>query len=45
MAVAYLLLGGNQGETQNTFIRTIELIKLRIGAIKTQSSIYKTAAW
>ncbi|MBW6482278.1 MAG: 2-amino-4-hydroxy-6-hydroxymethyldihydropteridine diphosphokinase [Vicingaceae bacterium] len=40
-----LSLGGNQGDVNQTFIETKQLIEKNIGLISKSSSLYKTAAW
>lgn len=42
---AYLLLGGNVGETKKLFNSAIEFIEKSCGRVSTQSSLYKTEAW
>ena len=45
MNTAYLLMGGNIGDTLQTFEAAKELIKTSCGPIVQQSSVYQTAAW
>lgn len=40
-----LLLGGNVGNVTETFLNCKTKIKLQIGEIKQESSIYESAAW
>lgn len=42
---AYLLLGGNLGEVQQTFSAAKSLIKSNIGDVIQSSSIYKSEPW
>lgn len=42
---AYLLMGGNVGDTSETFQRASIMIEERCGPISKKSSIYKTAPW
>ncbi len=41
----YLLLGGNQGNTEQILQSAHALIKLKIGAVIAVSPVYETAAW
>lgn len=41
----YLLLGGNQGNTEQILQSAYELIKLKIGTVTAVSPVYETAAW
>jgi 2-amino-4-hydroxy-6-hydroxymethyldihydropteridine diphosphokinase len=43
--IVYILLGSNQGNSQQNLANACNLIKERIGLIQTKSSIYRTAAW
>src|ERR1700741_5312741 len=45
MNKAYLLLGGNLGEREQTLARARELINEQCGHIISSSSLYETAAW
>ncbi|TCD12013.1 2-amino-4-hydroxy-6-hydroxymethyldihydropteridine diphosphokinase [Pedobacter frigidisoli] len=42
---AYLLLGGNLGNREESLLSAIKLINDNIGEIETTSSLYETAAW
>ncbi len=41
----YILLGGNQGDVKETFIRAMLLIGERAGDIMAQSPLYQTEPW
>ncbi len=41
----YLLLGGNQGDVQQSLIQAQTIIAERIGPVTAVSSLYQTAAW
>lgn len=41
----YLLLGGNQGNTEQILQSAQAFIKLKIGAVTAVSPVYETAAW
>ena len=41
----YLLLGGNQGDVQQSLALAQTIIAERIGAVTAASSLYRTAAW
>jgi 2-amino-4-hydroxy-6-hydroxymethyldihydropteridine diphosphokinase len=45
MNIAYLLIGGNQGDRSAYLQETIRRIETRDGRIVRQSSVYETAAW
>ncbi len=45
MTEAYLLLGGNIGNTPNIFEKTVSRIGERIGTIHQKSSVYRSPAW
>ncbi|MBS1579879.1 MAG: 2-amino-4-hydroxy-6-hydroxymethyldihydropteridine diphosphokinase [Bacteroidetes bacterium] len=45
MQSAYLLIGGNLGNTEQNLQTAIDLINKQCGIIINKSSIYKTAAW
>ena len=45
MNKAYVLMGGNVGDTKTTFQRAIELLQAVCGTIVRASSIYQTAPW
>ncbi|HIX53972.1 MAG TPA: 2-amino-4-hydroxy-6-hydroxymethyldihydropteridine diphosphokinase [Candidatus Sphingobacterium stercoripullorum] len=41
----YILLGGNQGNTEAIFHKAIMMLQSDVGTINKVSSLYKTAAW
>jgi 2-amino-4-hydroxy-6-hydroxymethyldihydropteridine diphosphokinase len=43
--IVYLLLGSNLGEREVLIREAIDLIGLRVGKVKLESSLYETAAW
>ncbi len=43
--LAYLLLGGNQGNIQNIFTRAIDMLGVSAGCIQDISPLYKTEPW
>jgi len=45
MYIAYLLLGSNLGDSLKYLTDASNLISSRIGTIKAQSSLYRTASW
>lgn len=45
MNKAYLLTGGNTGDSKFYLTKAIELITARCGVIKKKSALYQTAAW
>jgi 2-amino-4-hydroxy-6-hydroxymethyldihydropteridine diphosphokinase len=45
MNISYLLIGGNEGDRVGTMVLARERIAARTGAIRSQSSLYETAAW
>ncbi|MBS1639877.1 MAG: 2-amino-4-hydroxy-6-hydroxymethyldihydropteridine diphosphokinase [Bacteroidetes bacterium] len=45
MQSAYLLIGGNLGNTEQNLQTAIDLINKQCGIVINKSSIYKTAAW
>ena len=45
MSKTYLLLGGNIGDTEMIFLKTISSLETNCGNILKKSSIYKSEAW
>lgn len=45
MNKAYLLIGGNVGDTIKIFHKVVELLSKQVGNIVVKSSIYRTAPW
>ncbi|MBC7826689.1 MAG: 2-amino-4-hydroxy-6-hydroxymethyldihydropteridine diphosphokinase [Chitinophagaceae bacterium] len=45
MNKAYLLMGGNVGDTMNNLQQAIELLNKECGTIVQKSSVYETAPW
>lgn len=45
MGIAYLLLGGNQGDPIQVLSKAKKLVSERIGKIDSESSFYKTQPW
>ncbi|MBL4625769.1 MAG: 2-amino-4-hydroxy-6-hydroxymethyldihydropteridine diphosphokinase [Flavobacteriales bacterium] len=45
MNAVYIIIGGNQGDVQETFGRVKKELEERIGSFVNQSAIYKTASW
>lgn len=45
MNTAYLLMGGNMGNTRRIFCRVTEDLRKQNIFVKRHSSLYKTAAW
>lgn len=45
MAQLFLLLGGNLGDKQQLFAKTLEMIASDVGTITAQSAVYETEPW
>src|SRR5688572_29234712 len=45
MNKAYLLMGGNVGNTKTTFLDAIEILEAECGIVAQRSSLYNTAPW
>lgn len=45
MSLVYLILGGNRGNTEEIFLRAIDLVTSNIGPITGRSSLYKSEPW
>lgn len=45
MFKVYLILGANLGEKEQSLLKAIDLIGIKIGKVISKSSFYKTSAW
>ncbi len=45
MSLAYLILGGNRGNTKQIFSDAIDLVSSHIGPISAKSSLYSSESW